>query len=191
MQVSCCWKVPDRTKVSTKVEPYTQLYSLHSATCLLLALYNLSHQLPSMTYQHMHISHWNRTNSRDRVRHCVRTRPKDGYPITAEVACGCTNTTADAPSWIADWQVRYVVRETIVLHARSCGMECRTSSTPEHFWAIVCPVYVVCDDHSPWISLCITIQYRALFMCSLYANQDRKSRRHWTIVGVTLHWGSR
>lgn len=66
-------------------------------------------------------------------------------------------------------------------------MECRTSSTPEQFRAIVCPVYVVCDDRSPWIRLCITIQYRALFMRSLYATQDRKSRRHWTIVGVTLH----
>lgn len=28
-------------------------------------------------------------------------------------------------------------------------------------------------------------------MRSLYADQDRESRRHWMIVGVTLHLGSR
>lgn len=66
-------------------------------------------------------------------------------------------------------------------------MECRTSSTPEQFRAIVYPAYVVCDEHSPWVRLCITIQYRALFMRSLYADQDCESRRHWMIVGVTLH----
>lgn len=44
IQVSCCSKVLDRTKVSTtKAEPYTQLFILHRASCLLLALYNLPH----------------------------------------------------------------------------------------------------------------------------------------------------